>query len=85
MIGSETGTIQGSILGPSLYAVFVSPLFDLQKLSNYADVNFIVRWNMSINNLIIDMRTDLEAMTKWLRQSGLPEGQWIKDGDVPVS
>ena len=37
----NTGTIQGSILGPILYAIFVSPLFDLEKLSNYADNNYI--------------------------------------------
>ena len=29
LFDSETGTIQGSVLGPVLYALFVSPLFDL--------------------------------------------------------
>jgi hypothetical protein len=29
----ESGTIQGSILGPFLYAIYVSPLFDLIKLT----------------------------------------------------
>ena len=60
-----------SILGPILYAIFVSPLFDLQKLSNYADDNFVIRWNSNINDLIADMQSDLEAMTKWLRQDDL--------------
>ena len=45
---SDTGTIQGSRLGPILYAIFVSPLFDLEKLTNYADDNFAVRWNLSV-------------------------------------
>ena len=71
LTASETGTIQGSILGPILYAIFVSPLFDLHKISNYADDNFIIRWSRSINDLIIDMQTSLEAIIKWLRQSGL--------------
>ena len=71
LTASETGTIQGSILGPILYAIFVSPLFDLQKMSNYADDNFVVRWNRCINALIVDMQTSLEAIVKWLRQSGL--------------
>ena len=31
------GTIQGSVLGPILYALFVSPLFDLTQLTNFAD------------------------------------------------
>ena len=30
----NSGTIQGSILGPMLYAIYVSPLFDLTDLSN---------------------------------------------------
>ena len=71
MIASESGTIQGLILGPTLYTIYVSPLFDLQKLSNNANDNFFIRWNKSVNNLITDMQTDLEAMIKWLRQSGL--------------
>ena len=30
---SNVGTVQGSILGPILYALFVSPLFDLEKMT----------------------------------------------------
>ena len=32
LFDSDTGTIQGSVLGPVLYALFVSPLFDLDDL-----------------------------------------------------
>ena len=71
LMTSNSGTIQGSILGPILYAIFVAPLFDLQKLSNYADDNYIVRWNKCIESLIIDMKKSLEAITKWLKESGL--------------
>ena len=38
----ESGTIQGFILGPILYALYVSPLFYLQELSNNADNNFFI-------------------------------------------
>ena len=31
LIKSNIGTIQRSILGPILYAIFVAPLFDLEK------------------------------------------------------
>ena len=34
MILSDTGTVQGSIMGPILYAIFVSPLFDIIKMTN---------------------------------------------------
>ena len=70
-IAMDTGILQGSILGPILYAIFVAPLFDLEKLSNYADDNFIVRWNSCIEKLIVDMQKSLESITKWLRDSGL--------------
>ena len=68
---SDTGTIQGSRLGPILYAIYVSPLFDLQKITNYADDNFIIRSSKILTELIEDMRKSLEAITKWLKQSGL--------------
>ena len=68
---SDTGTIQGSILGPILYAIFVAPLFDLETLSNYADDNYIVRWNPHIESLIVDMKKTLKSITKWLKDSGL--------------
>ena len=68
---SETGTIQGSRLGPILYAILVSPLFDLEKMSNYADDNFIIRINKFLPELINDMEKSLEAIPKWLKKSGL--------------
>ena len=34
--------VQGSILGPVLYAIYVSIFFDLLKLTNFADDNFDV-------------------------------------------
>ena len=71
VVDLDTGTIQGSILGPLLYAVFVSPLFDLLRLTNFADDNFVIRWNKCMTALIKDLEKDLEIMTKWLRDSGL--------------
>ena len=34
------GTVQGSVLGPVLYAIFVSPMFDLEDMSSFADDNY---------------------------------------------
>ena len=68
---SDVGTIQGSILGPILYAIYVSPLFDLEQLTNFADDNFVLGWNNCISALIVDMEKKLEAITKWLKDSGL--------------
>ena len=41
----NSGTIQRSILGPILYAIFVAPLYNISKLSNYADDNFAITKN----------------------------------------
>ena len=49
----------------------MSPLFDLEKMSNYADDNFIIRVNKILTELITDSPKNLDAITKWLKQSGL--------------
>ena len=35
----EEGTVQGSILGPILFAIFVSPLWDIIEATSFADDN----------------------------------------------
>ena len=65
------GVVQGSILGPILYAIYVSPLFDLIDLINFADDNFVVRWNKQIKSLIAEIERDLKIMVDWLKGSGL--------------
>ena len=71
MFDSDVGTIQGSVLGPILYALFVSPLFDLTQLTNFADDNFYLEWNTDLALLIVNLEKKLEMITKWLRDSGL--------------
>ena len=67
----ETGIIQGSILGPFLYAIYVSPLFDISNLSTFADDNHIIRWNSCLTELKEDMRVSLDLIINWLKGSGL--------------
>ena len=67
----DHGTIQGSILGPILYAIYVSPLFDLTDISNFADDNFALTWSKNKQNAIKLMETKLSIVTKWLTGSGL--------------
>ena len=57
--------------GPILYAIYVSPLFDLTKITNFADDNFVLHWNRHMEALIEDMEESLEMITKWLKDSGL--------------
>ena len=65
------GTIQGSILGPILYAIYVSPLFDLTDISNFADDNFALTWSKCKQTAITQMEAKLSIVTKWLSGSGL--------------
>ena len=37
----------------------------------FVDDSSVIRWNKSLALLIVDMEKSLEAITKWLRKSGL--------------
>ena len=67
----DYGTIQGSILGPVLYAIYVSPLFDLTELSNFADDNFALTWHTNKQSAINEMELKLNLIVNWLKDSGL--------------
>ena len=68
---SNVGTVQGSVLGPILYSLFVSPLLDLVKITLFADDNYVITWNKHRGNLISEMQTKLKTITDWLKASGL--------------
>ena len=65
IFGLLLGTVQGSILGPILYAIYVSPLFDKFCMLAFADDTFIPSWNVSLPLLIDDMQKKIEGITKW--------------------
>ena len=69
--GLLLGTVQGSILGPILYAIFTSPLFDVEDILTFADDNFIPRSDSSLPVLIKRVELALDATTTWMRNSGL--------------
>ena len=65
------GTIQGSILGPILCAIYVSPIFDVTNLSDFADDNYALTWCKNIENTIALMSDKLQLVINWLTDSGL--------------
>ena len=65
------GIIQGSILGPVLYAIFMSPLFQIEKAVFYADDGFGLAVNKDKAVVARLIQTKLERIKKWLTQSGM--------------
>jgi hypothetical protein len=61
----------GTVQGPMLYAIFGSPLFDLFKLTNFADDNIV--WNRFMSGLVTDLEKELEMIVKWLKESELSQ------------
>jgi hypothetical protein len=46
------GTIQWSILGQILYAIFVAPMFNLQSKLSFGEDSFVKKCNKSLTDLI---------------------------------
>ena len=68
---SDIGQVQGSILAPFLYALFILPLFDLPPFFAFADDKQVIEKDQNLHTLITNLEKKLEMMTKWLRDSGL--------------
>jgi hypothetical protein len=71
--------VLGSILGPLLSAIFVSPLFDLANLTSFADDNFIVGLNVLLQVLICEKKS--QNNHQMVRDSGLQ----VNEGKTKVS
>jgi hypothetical protein len=63
----ESGTIQG----PFQFAIHMSPIFDIEDLSFFADDNYIVKCNKNLENVKKDTKNSLNKIIKWLKASGL--------------
>jgi hypothetical protein len=62
--------VQVLIMEPKLSTIFVAPLFDQETFLAFAHDTFIAIIEHSLKRLINE-ENSLEAMTKWLQQSGL--------------
>jgi hypothetical protein len=64
-------TIQGSILGPILYALFIRPLYKITNVTTFADDNYIIKYNKEKKMALEELRRELEKIIKWLKGSRL--------------
>ena len=65
------GIVQGSILGPILYAIFISPIFDVENLTCFAYDKFPLAWSNDRTQLVGIMEMKLKRIINWLSDSGM--------------
>ena len=59
------------IVSPNQYAIFISPIYDLEDMSSFADDNYTIRWSKDILNAKIKLENSLSVITSWFKASGL--------------
>jgi hypothetical protein len=67
----DCGTVQGSILGPVLFNLFISPLIRAEKLLAYADDNYPIGIGITKDAALADLQRRVIIAEKWMSGSGL--------------
>ena len=65
------GTVQGSILGPLLFALFISHLADIATPTTYADDNYLFGSGKTEKEALNNCNVETERAMKWFMDSGL--------------
>jgi hypothetical protein len=68
---SDEGTVQGSILGPVLFSLFMSPLLVKEDLVSYADDSYLIRGNKNKEIALRRLQFQIQKVQNWLTSSGL--------------
>jgi hypothetical protein len=67
----DDGTIQGSVMGPVLFSIFIRPLLVKTGITAYADDNYIIETGNSIEDVKQKLLTKVSSVIEWMKQSGL--------------
>ena len=65
------GTIQGSVLGPVLFSIFIRPIYEIEALITYADDNYLGIANNNLDLALEQTKMKIGRVTDWLTNSGL--------------
>ena len=65
------GTVQGSILGPVLFSLFVSPILEKTNIVAYADDTYTITASKTKENAAAKLGKALTIITQWFKSSGL--------------
>ena len=65
------GTVQGSILGPVLFSLFISPVLEHNKTVAYADDSYTLISGTSKKDVTTEIGTVLTKISLWFKDSGL--------------
>jgi len=68
---SDVGTVHGSIHGPVLFSLFVSPLLEKEDVISYADDSYLIRGSNSKELALQRVQFQVQKVQKWLTSSGL--------------
>ena len=54
-----------------LFALFMSPIFDICDMITYADDNYIIEWDGDLNKAITKVKMKAEQAINWLKHAGM--------------
>jgi hypothetical protein len=85
------GIIQGSILGPILYVIFISPLFNIENLTCFADDKYALVENKEKSVVTTHIQQKMKRVINWLTKSGMKVNEakadlclFYKHGTTPI-
>jgi hypothetical protein len=67
----QCGTVQGSVLGPILFSLFISPIYELEEMVSYADDSYIIVGDKTKEASKTLLEKSLNTVANWLKNSGM--------------